>query len=349
MNAYFLKDDGLKKFLASMMAEKTVYGPVAKKAISPKGTVTKFIFSKLTNPDDIRLDYDVTMIPPKKVFFPQCQPLVKFDGKDYSGCVDVAEKVLFGVHFYDIKAIDQTDYLFKENNADINYLTPRDATTIVGSNIQTVSPRSFWGTVGKDVAPKGHDAFLTKIDNGYVFDVRTNKGEALVKHGDFIKATDEQVKRAKTVNEKIMGECREKLEGTTKDIATKVRNAFGDEKFWEEASKDCFSCGSCNTTCPTCYCFDVQDKWNLDQKSGTRMRYWDSCLTEDFSKVSLGGGATENFREERSERFRHRFMRKMTYLNPKLGGPACVGCGRCSTACTADIADPVNVVNKIKA
>jgi formate hydrogenlyase subunit 6/NADH:ubiquinone oxidoreductase subunit I len=70
-------------------------------------------------------------------------------------------------------------------------------------------------------------------------------------------------------------------------------------------------------------------------------------LTEDFAKVSLGGGATENFREERAERFRHRIMRKASYLNEKLGGPACVGCGRCSAACTSDIADPVNVINKI--
>ena len=40
-------------------------------------------------------------------------------------------------------------------------------------------------------------------------------------------------------------------------------------------------------------------------------------------------------------------MRKTTYLNEKLGGPACVGCGRCSQACTADIADPVRVITTI--
>jgi len=116
---------------------------------------------------------------------------------------------------------------------------------------------------------------------------------------------------------------------------------------WNSLAQDCFSCGSCNTTCPTCYCFDVQDNWNLDQKTGERSRYWDACLTEDFSKVSLGAGAQENFREEKAERFRHRFMRKATYLNKELGGPACVGCGRCSQSCTADIADPVTVINKI--
>ena len=126
-----------------------------------------------------------------------------------------------------------------------------------------------------------------------------------------------------------------------KDIAEKVRASFKNKELWEKLSEKCFSCGSCNIVCPTCYCFDVQDKWNLDQVSGDRTRYWDACLTEEFSKISLGAGAEENFREKRGDRFRHRIMRKASYLNDKLGSPACVGCGRCSVSCTSDITDPV--------
>jgi ferredoxin len=40
-------------------------------------------------------------------------------------------------------------------------------------------------------------------------------------------------------------------------------------------------------------------------------------------------------------------MRKGAYLNEKLGSPACTGCGRCSMACTVDIADPVRVITTI--
>jgi sulfhydrogenase subunit beta (sulfur reductase) len=91
----------------------------------------------------------------------------------------------------------------------------------------------------------------------------------------------------------------------------------------------------------------MRDAWNLDQVSGTRTRYWDACLTREFATISQPGGGSENFREHHSSRFRHRFMRKAAYLNDKLGGPACTGCGRCSAACTADIADPVRVINAI--
>jgi ferredoxin len=77
------------------------------------------------------------------------------------------------------------------------------------------------------------------------------------------------------------------------------------------------------------------------------MRTWDGCLLEDFAKVSLGAGATENFRETRATRYRHRLLRKMAYQNDTLGSPACVGCGRCSISCVPDIANPVTAIKRI--
>jgi ferredoxin len=51
--------------------------------------------------------------------------------------------------------------------------------------------------------------------------------------------------------------------------------------------------------------------------------------------------------EERRDRYRHRFYRKWAYLFGKLDEPACVGCGRCSSVCLPDIADPVKVFNSL--
>ncbi|MBN1115074.1 MAG: 4Fe-4S dicluster domain-containing protein, partial [Oligoflexia bacterium] len=320
-----------------------VIGPVVKR--NSKGK--KFVFAKLDDANELRLDYDVTLLPPKKEFFGTSQTLLTFRDNTYKDCINPLKKIIFGVHFYDVKAIDMTDYLFSEKNEDWNYLANREAATIVASSVQNIAPRAFFGSIGRDVAPRGHDAFLTKINGGYLFDAVTQKGEALLRHGKFEKASASQISEAEKVNADVMNKCGEKLNHSSAEIARKVRDSFSNKKLWEECSEDCFSCGSCNIVCPTCYCFDVQDNWNLDQVSGERTRYWDACLTEDFAKVSLGGGAEENFREERADRFRHRIMRKAAYLNEKLGGPACVGCGRCSNACTADIADPVNVINKI--
>ncbi|HAM35092.1 MAG TPA: hypothetical protein DEB40_10445 [Elusimicrobia bacterium] len=343
MSFHYIKEKDFKAFLSALIKAKNVVGPVAKTSRQQ----TRFVFSRLENPDELRLDYDVTILPPKKEFFPAKQDIIRFDGATFNGCVEPAEKVLFGVHYYDVKALDMTDILFKERHEDRNYWAHREAATIVISNIQKVSPRAFWASIGAEVPPRGHDAWMTRIADGYVFETRTAKGEALLGCGKFSAASDAQVKAAAQANEKVGRQCPEQLKGTSAQIAKKVRAAFGREDLWKKFAQDCFSCGSCNTVCPTCYCFDVQDWWHVDQKSGARTRTWDSCLTEDFAKISLGAGATENFREERGERFRHRFMRKAAYLNEKLGGPACVGCGRCSAACTADIADPTAVINSI--
>ncbi|MBN1193721.1 MAG: 4Fe-4S dicluster domain-containing protein [Coriobacteriia bacterium] len=339
MRAHFIEGRDFEVFLEAMIRERRVIGPVAKKR--------KFVFGELESPGDLRLDHDVTILPPKEIFFPPAQVIARFDGDSVQSCTQGVETVLFGVHFYDVKAIDQLDFLFRENNADWDYLCQREATTIVASNIQSVSPRAFWSSVGAEVQPQGHDAFMTKIERGYVFETRTPKGESLVALGTFRDATAEEVQEAQRANAEAMNKCAETLPYSSDEIAERVRDSFGNEKMWDALADKCFSCGSCNMVCPTCYCFDVSDSWNLDQRSGSRTRYWDACLTREFAAVTQAGGVTENFREQRGDRFRHRFMRKATYLNEKLGGPACVGCGRCSQACTADIADPVRVITTI--
>jgi sulfhydrogenase subunit beta (sulfur reductase) len=339
MSDYFLNEKDIADFVQRMMEAKPLYGPIAKK--------NKYTFAKIEAPNELKLDYDISILPPKKVMFPTKQNLLEFSAKGPKSAIAPVEKILFGVHFYDVKAIDMLDHVFAEKNVDNNYLANRKATTIVASSIQNVNPRAFFGSVGTEVKPKGHDAFITKIKGGYHFQALTPKGEALVKLGSFSKASGDQVEEAKRVNQDAMNKCQEKLKYDSKKNAEKVRAAFGNEKVWHEHSKDCFSCGTCNIVCPTCYCFDVQDVWNLDQVSGVRYRQWDACLTEDFAKVSLGPTGAENFREEKAERMRHRIMRKAAYLNQKLGGPACVGCGRCSVGCVPDIADPVKIINNI--
>jgi len=339
MTTSFIEAGDFARFVDAMIAAKRVVAPVAKRS--------KFVYADLDSASQLRLDFDVTLLPPKKVFFPPAQDIVRFSGDGVEQCIAPVETILFGVHFYDVKGIDQTDFLFRERNADYDYLAQREATTIVASNIQAVSPRAFWDSVGTHVSAKGHDAFLTRIGSGYVLETFSPKGEALLAYGDFRDATAAQADEARGVNESVMGTCPERLDYDSEAIAEKVRESFGNEAMWDELAEDCFSCGSCNTVCPTCYCFDVRDKWNVDQVSGARTRYWDACLTRDFASVTQAGGETENFREHHQARFRHRFMRKAAYLTDKLGGPACTGCGRCSQACTANIADPVRVITAI--
>ncbi|HID74244.1 MAG TPA: hypothetical protein EYP43_04245, partial [Thermoplasmata archaeon] len=105
----------------------------------------------------------------------------------------------------------------------------------------------------------------------------------------------------------------------------------------------CLKCGSCVLVCPTCYCFDVRDESDLSLTRGERYRTWDGCLLEDFAKVASG----ENFRGTKASRYRHRYNKKGVYLFDRFGFIACVGCGRCSSQCIPDIANPVDVFNDL--
>ena len=340
MNTYFIKSSDFNQFIDNILLQLPVIAPVSKGDF--------FVFDFLQTSADIRLDYDLTILPPKKAFFPPQQVILRFNNGKFEGTVNAKKQVLFGVHPYDIKAIDQTDFLFTENYEDINYTAYRNATTLIGSNIQTVAKRAFWSTIGDEVPAKGHDAFLTRLnDDGYLFEVFSEKGHELLSFGLFLLATELQITQAIEINESIKTQCPEQLNYSQDEMAKTIRQSFNKIALWDELAKDCFSCGSCNTTCPTCYCFNIEDSWNIDQQSGQRTRYWDSCMTEDFAKISSANGQSENFRDSTGARMRHRIMRKVVYLNDKLGSQACVGCGRCSIACTADIADPVMIINRI--
>lgn len=339
MSSFYIEERDLGSFVNTLALSTRVVGPVAKRQ--------KFVFGEVSSAEDLRLDYDVTILPPKKVFFPPKQVIARFDADSVEGTIAPVDTVLLGVHPYDVRGIDMTDFLFRERNEDWDYLAQREATTIVASNVQKVAPRAFWASMIGANEPKGHDAYLTKLEGGYVYETRTPKGEALLAHGVFRDATDSEIAAAESVNADALGRCQQQLPYASADIAKTIRESFSNEELWDELSKDCFSCGSCNTVCPTCYCFDMRDVWNLDQHSGTRTRYWDACLTKEFAAISMPGGGRENFREHHQTRFRHRFMRKGAYLNEKLGSPACTGCGRCSMACTVDIADPVRVITTI--
>lgn len=334
---YYIQEKSLASFVEAIMKDYPVIAPVARKS--------RFVFSEIKTAGEIRLDYDTTILPPKKLFFPPRQDLVTFDTKGGKSCINPREQVLFGVHPHDIKAIAMADKFYADNNPDNNYLANRKATIIVGCTVQNHYKNAFFGSVCTELAPSGHDMLLTKISGGYVVEVISDKGAVLAKKASLADAETKQTTEADAAKKAADANCPEKLKNSSSEIREKVRSTFKTD-IWNDFSEDCFSCGTCNTVCPTCFCFDVQDSWNLDGVSGTRCRTWDACLVREFSEVSVQGGS-ENFRTKSADRFRHRFMRKTDYLNDQLGGPACVGCGRCSGACTADIANPTTVINKI--
>ncbi len=306
----------------------------------------KFDFGEITEPSELRLDYDTTILPPKKYFQPPQETLLRFKtgGADYEGVIDKSPFVVFGVHPYDVIAINQMDKLFTMENRDEHYLARREASVLVGLDVETISANHFAGSMGTSIAKTGWDVLLTRLGDHYLVQSATPKGEKLMASlAGGVKGTSEHLAEREKVWLRNCAEMRKhELKCAPEDLHAVLEKGY-DHPIWEEKSRLCFSCGSCNLVCPTCYCFDVQDDVNWDLKCGARCRSWDGCLLKDFATVA----GNHNFRKRKADRYRHRFLRKGKYVPEKMGQIACVGCGRCIAACVSKIANPVEVYNRL--
>jgi hypothetical protein len=77
--------------------------------VGVKSKGNKFAFGPLESANELRLDYDVTLLPPKKYFFPQRETLFTYDlsnGFSAKGfAAEAKPTIIIGVHPYDIVAL----------------------------------------------------------------------------------------------------------------------------------------------------------------------------------------------------------------------------------------------------
>jgi len=318
----------------------------SKKVIGVKAKGEKFDFGELESARDLRLDYDVSLSPPKKFFQPPVETLISFEvGGGYKSHYADEEFILIGVHPYDMRAINQMDRIFSQDNYDAHYFARRNNATIIVCDVVRPSKNVFASCMGTATVGEGYDVLLTDIGEAYVAEAASERGEEiLAKAKGAIEAGEEDLQKREEVWERNKKELnKHQLKCKPSDLPGLLEKAY-EHPVWEEKAAKCFSCGSCNQVCPTCYCFGVQDDVSWDLKKGERRRAWDGCLLDGFTKVAGG----HEFRKNRADRFRHRLYRKGKYVPSKIGGEiACVGCGRCIDACLPDIANPVNVYNRL--
>jgi len=314
--------------------------------IGVKAKGDKFAFGPLESASELRLDYDVTILPPKKYFFPQRETLVTYDlakGFAAKSPTEAKPMVIIGVHPYDIVALLHMDEIFRETKSDPYYFEKRQASIIIGVNIQKMSKWCFAPAMGCAVVDYGYDLMLTDLGNRYAITIGSQKGEALLdKYAKNVKpALARDVQLVGQKKREVMDMAQQKFDFPPELIPELLSKTYEKSGFWEKHAEKCLACGSCVLVCPTCYCFDVKDQADLSLEYGERIRTWDGCLLEDFAKIASG----ENFRPTRPTRYRHRYFKKGKYLFDRFGFISCVGCGRCSSNCLPDIANPVKLFN----
>jgi sulfhydrogenase subunit beta (sulfur reductase) len=305
-----------------------------------------FAFGDISAPDDLRMEYTTTILPPKKYLLPPREVLLKFNrsnGSQVEPPPAPEPTVILGVHTCDVHAIQLLDKVFSTGHVDPNYVARRVNTLIV--SVECLSPcdeNSFCKSMGTLSAEDGYDLHLTDLGDSYAVDVGTTAGEDLLaKYATSQDASPEDIKRLNAVISEKWPKFPYKLEFDVGDLPS-ILGLSMKSPLWEELGERCLACAACTNVCPTCFCFDVKDEVELDLKSGQRLRGWDSCQLDDFATVAGG----HNFRQSRALRQRHRFMRKGKYILDAHQYLGCVGCGRCARACLVDIT-PVSVFNEL--
>lgn len=329
--------DALDLFVSVLPAFGELYAPVAR----GRG----YAFERPAAWSDVRLDYPRTILPPRKLFLPPREALMRFDPKrGYQDLLaDAATpRVLFGVHAYDIEGLNILDRVYAGGAyPDPYYVARRKATAIVGIDFSP-DDRHFARSMNADFVDTGFDLFLSDIGDHYLVLVGTSRGDDIVTMaGPLVQDPDEAdfaAYKARSAARKDAYQAHVELG----DLPEILEMEY-DSPVWEALGARCLSCGSCSMVCPTCYCFDVCDEVALGGRSGARVRTWDSCLFATHALVAGG----ENFREHRGARVKFRFYHKQRGFVAEYGRPSCVGCGRCAAMCPAGI-DIITVIQMIR-
>ena len=307
------------------------------KVVAPVAKGKSFVFAQIQDPSKAVLDYTTTILPLKKFFLPPNDLILSYDMKSYTVKppeIKIEPTLFFGIHNYDLQGLFRLDYAFKNGVKDETYLSKRENGVYVGVSY-VPDEYHFADSVGIPTSLKeGFDVFLTKFDDHYRVEELTPKGEAIAK-------TVSSLLTACTDTGDPVVHFKNALKQSVAGIRDIFHGAYN-HPVWQKTARECYSCGTCNISCPTCYCFDVDDQTRLGGTDGMRLRKWDSCQFKAFTEVAGG----EVFREKRNDRVRHRMSRKFAYIMDERSRPFCVGCGRCVRQCTAGI-NIVSVMNAL--
>ncbi len=338
MSLRVIDKPAMATFVAKMMGDYRVVGPMAK---GPQ-----FAFGQLEDPAELRLDYNTSILPPKKYLQPQEERLMTFNrsGKTtIETVIDAEPTVILGVHTCDLHAMGVLDEAFTQGYPDAHYLKRRRQTLLVG--IECLKPcdqHSFCKSMGTLTVSNGYDLHLTDLGEAYAVDVGSEAGATLLeKYGEATEATEAHMQQLNKVLSAKWPRFPYKLEFDVGELPALMNQSYN-SLVWDKLAEKCLACGTCNMVCPTCFCFNVYDEVELNLQDGERRRRWDSCMLDEFASVAGG----ENFRHQQAARLRHRFMRKGRYLMEKYNQLGCVGCGRCARLCLVDIS-PVDVFNEL--
>ena len=307
--------------------------------LGPVKEDTYYSFKELKEGEQPDFSFLNTRLSPKSLLFPQSEAIVEYslDDRDEDHHVmkaietDDSPRAVLGIRPCDAKAVTLVNLNFDTPEyKDPYWVKALAATTFIGLACDTPKSTCFCTSVGcGPYHEEGLDLLLADEGESYLVKILTEKGGKFLSAAG-LDAVDEDTTlfdaKKKAAEAKIISAI------ATDNLKSQDILDLHEAPFWEEVSFACLNCGTCTYTCPTCWCFDLQDE--IHGKSGKRFKNWDSCMFPLFTLHTTG----HNPRGTKLQRVRQRFMHKLKYFVDKYDqGIMCVGCGRCVNQCPVNI------------
>ena len=317
----------------------------SRQIVGPVRRGDRYFYERVREASALDLGFTYCVYGPKSVLFPPREVLFRFNRVDGSfqtqNVLEEAPTALIGVHPCDLNAIRLLDRVFSRTHVDQHYRSRRANTLLVGIDCpRPCTPGVFCADMKANEAGEGFDLLCFPLQDGAADDklmygvvFGTPAGRALVLEAQVgdrpLAAHERALERYRAAKQRAFP----RRIPYDVDTLPKLLERSYDSLLWEATARRCYSCGSCNLSCPTCYCFNMVDEVDLSSRQGERFREWDGCQLRVFAEVAGG----HNFRPQAASRLRHRIYRKAKWIREREGLPGCVGCARCDRACTAHI------------
>jgi sulfhydrogenase subunit beta (sulfur reductase) len=247
-----------------------------------------------------------------------------------------------GLRSCDLHAIAIQDRVFLDGPApDPRYAKRRREAFFIGVNCST--PGSTCFCVSMDTGPTctvGFDVALSELEQGFLAEVGTERGEELLAAVGSRPASDEERAEAERIHAGAVGAMGRELR--TDDLPGLLyRNR--EHPRWEVVADRCLACGNCTSACPTCFCHDVVDTSDITGTTASRTREWASCFS--VASIPPTGG---DVRTTREGRYRQWLTHKFASWIDQFGTSGCVGCGRCITWCPVgiDVTEEIDAIRR---
>lgn len=333
-NIYYIQTSDLNTFFHSLKDSYRVFSPAIK---DPDAQAADYVYQPAYGSEPVLFNEYRTIEPLKSFFFSPLEKVADYFQSDRP-VQEITQTVIFGVKSCDIAGHKVQDFVFLEGvEVDALYRARRENTILISSdcaNFKEVCHCLAW-----DILPYptfGFDLNLTPLNEGFVVEVGSKKGEGLIQKYKkyFLPAKDTQIAGRQAKRESLIARLKRHLlpqNLVSRDSVQRLmKDGYGLDT-WQQFMLPCVECGGCNLICDTCHCFLLADKKrnNVNEK----LRFWDSCLYANYARVA--GGA--NPLRMRAQRLRNRFMKKFDFFIDNLGMPACCGCGRCIEVCPGKI------------